>query len=159
MNASDYERITSDIASSVFARAEGTLSLRVQVGASSKWLGQSGFVHQIDVAIEGVTDVIFVECKHWKNRRIKAEHLLTFIARIADIRPTIQKTIHPVFVTPHKFQSGCHKLAQFYGIDLEVISSAASFAFEYKGIRAVGIQPQPAALSIQGHAPTVVVQS
>jgi hypothetical protein len=89
----------------------------------------------------------------------KAEHLLTFIARIADIRPVVQKKIHPVVVTPHKFQSGCHKLGVFYDVDLEIISSAGNFAFEYKGIRFVGIQPQAGASHIQGYAPTVVVSS
>jgi hypothetical protein len=159
MNASDYERVTGEIANSVFARPEGSPCLNVKIGNKSKWQGQSGFVHQIDVAIEGDTDIIMIECKHWKNRCIKAEHLLTFIARIADIRPVVQKKIHPVVVTPHKFQSGCHKLGRFYDVDLEIISSAGNFAFEYKGIRFVGIQPQAGASHIQGYAPTVLVSS
>jgi Restriction endonuclease len=154
MNASEYERITSDIANSVFARAEGMYSLAVQIGSKSKWPGQSGFVHQIDVAIEGSTDIIMVECKHWKNH-IKAEHLLTFIARIVDIRSVLQKKIHPMMVTSERFQSGCKKLAEFYGIDLEIISSPGNFAFEYKGVRFVGIEPKPVNLQIQTHPANV----
>jgi|SRR5882724_528324 len=155
MNATDYEIVTGEIANSVFARAEGFPSENVKVGSKSKWLGQSGFTHQIDVAIEGDSDIIMVKCKHWKNRCIKAEHLLTFIARINDLRPVTKKTIHPVIVTPYRFQSGCNMLAAFYKIDLDRIASAGNFAFAYKGIMRVGISPTTGALEIQGHAPIV----
>ena len=131
MNASEYEKVTSEIAQSVFKRAEGFPSQNVLLGNASKWKGQSGFVHQIDVVIQGNNDLIMVECKCWKNKVVKAEHLLTFIARVNDIQPLLEKTIHPVMVTSHRFQNGCHKLAKCYGVDLEIISSPAEFAFQY----------------------------
>jgi hypothetical protein len=49
------------------------------------------------------------------------------------IRPTLQQTLHPVFVARTGFQSGCHTLALFYALDLEVIASAGNFAFSLQG--------------------------
>jgi hypothetical protein len=146
MHATAYERVTSEIANLLFPRAEGFPRQNVLVDNKSKWKGQSGFVHQIDVAIRGENDIIMVECKHWKYRNIKAENGLTFIARIADIRPTVKQTLHPVFVACSGFQSGCHKLAKFYSLDLEVIASPGNFAFSYKGMTAVGISPESGSL-------------
>lgn len=155
MDPSSYERVTAEIARSVFVRAEGLQATKVLFGRSNKWEGGSGFSHQIDVAIHNSTDVVLVECKHWASRAVRVEHLLTFIARVHDIRMIEKRTIHPVMVASTSFQSGCHVLAAHYGIDLEVIASPGSFAFQYKGLRSVGIEPQPGAMSIQGYAPTV----
>ena len=154
MNASEYEIVTSKSANSVFASKQGFASENVLVGNQSKWKGQSAFVHQIDVAIRSDSDIIMVECKHWKDKVIKAEHVLTFIARINDIRPTLKQTLHPVIVTCNRFQSGCYTLAKFYGIDLEIILSPERFAFSYKGMRFVGIGT--GMLQMEGNPPTVV---
>lgn len=155
MKSSEYERVVAEIANSVFARAEGFPCENVLSGTSKKWKGVSGFTHQIDVAIRGNGDIIMVECKHWGNRVVKVEHLLTFIARIADIRPTVAQQLHPVMVTSNRFQRGCYTLAQHYGVDLEIVKSAGSFAFSYKGMCAVGISPESGAVSLQGYPPTV----
>ena len=155
MKPSEYERVTGDSANSVFARAEGFPCEDVLVGAKSKWKGISGFTHQIDVAIQGDGDIIMVECKHWSHKAVKVEHLLTFIARITDIRQTVERKLHPVMVISSRFQSGCHTLAKFYGVDLEIIKSALSFAFSYKGMSAVGISPESGTLTMQGYAPIV----
>ena len=156
MDASEYERVTSEIANSVFAWAEGFPSENVRFGRRSKWKGQSEFVHQIDVAIQGQNDIIMVECKHLRDKSIHAEHILTFIARINDIRSTLRETIHPVFVACNGFQSGCRKLATFYKLDLTVVSSPGNFAFSYKGMKAVGRSPAPARLQLHGLAPTAI---
>src|SRR5437773_1957937 len=121
MNFSGYEEVTSKIAASVFERVSGFPAGRVLFGKKNKWSGQSGYPHQIDVAICGSQDIIMVECKHYnKKNRVKVEHLLTFSGRINDIRPIHSETIHPVIVTLHGFQSGCQELADYYKIDLAI---------------------------------------
>jgi hypothetical protein len=155
VNAQEYEEATGHIADSVMRRVE-ELSLRtIQVGRQSKHVGASGFPHQIDVFIESESDVLLVECKHWRTRRVKVEHLLTFIGRVVDLRSSCAKTVHAVFVTSSAFQSGCITIERHFDVDLAVIASLDSFAFEYKGLRVLGV---PAgSVELGGHAPAALV--
>jgi hypothetical protein len=149
MKWDEYEQVTGDLAKAVFAHAEGNAHLKITTGSMSKQEGISGFPHQIDVVIQGKNDLIMVECKSWKDK-VKAEHLLTFIARILDIKARQKDyTIHPVMVTSSEFQSGCHVLADYYGVDLETISSPEEFAFKYKGLRFVGIKPTASVVTLE----------
>jgi hypothetical protein len=154
MTPQEYEQIVSEIAQSIFERVEGTAPHQVKYGKKNRWVGASGYRHQIDVSVQSHQDLILVECKYW-NKNVPAHAILTFFARVYDIRPTFNGQVHPVIVTKVGFQAGAEPLAAYYNINLQVIPSASAFGFMYKNLLLV--QPAPATAGASTGNPTVVI--
>jgi hypothetical protein len=106
------------------------------------------------VSVQSHQDLILVECKYW-NKNVPAHAILTFFARVYDIRPTFNGQVHPVIVTKVGFQAGAEPLAAYYNINLQVIPSASAFGFMYKNLLLV--QPAPATAGASTGNPTVVI--
>lgn len=154
MTSKEYEQVVSRIAQSIFERVEGLIPKQVKHGKYNRWIGESGFRHQIDVSVQGHQDLILVECKYWKSK-VPVEAVLTFFARVFDIKPTFDGNVHPVIVTKKGFQRGAKLLAKYYNIDLQIIPSASVFGFAYKNLLLV--QPTPATARGSTHGPTIVI--
>lgn len=131
-NPTRYEEISSQVASAFYESVEGILPEQVKFGRNNKWLGKSGFVHQIDVSVVGNRDIILIECKCW-NKKVKASEILAFNSRIIDIGAALEdKVIHPIMITNLGFQSGVPKLANYFNIRLGSVTSVNQFGFSYK---------------------------
>ena len=154
MNPKNYERLINQIAASIYKAVEGITPEQVLYGQRSKWIGQSGYEHQIDVIVRGLNDAILVECKYWE-KRVPPGGVLTFIARLSDIRPTFSGTIHGVVVTKRGLTSGAYLLAEYYRIDSQVIPSPEAFGFSYKTLRL--LSPAGGRIGIEGQAPEINV--
>lgn len=154
MKPEDYEQLTSRIAESIYTAVEGITPEQVLHGRRSKWVGQSGYEHQIDVIVRGPNDAILVECKYWEDP-VAPEGVLTFIARLLDIRPTFAGTIHGVVVTKSGLTCGAELLARYYNIDTQVIPGPEAFGFSYKKLRL--ISPATGRIGIEGQVPKVNV--
>ena len=140
MRTAEYERLVAKIAASIYSNVEGVVPNQVAYGLSNKWKGQSGYSHQIDVSVRGSADVILIECKQWA-KKISAEAVLAFIARVHDIRPICAEAVHPIMASLLGFQRGAKTLAEYYDIDLRRVKSADSFAIGYKKLQVVGVGP------------------
>jgi len=131
MTPSEYERLLGDLASALYEMGERAAPIEVNVGATNRWRGESGFTHQIDVSVRGPSDVLLIECKYW-NRNVPVEVVLAFNGRVVDLRPTIPQRVHPIIVTRRGFQSGAETYANHHGIELSVVTSPAEFALRYR---------------------------
>jgi len=92
--------------------------------------GASGFDHQIDVSVLTPTNLAIVECKHWSDP-IDAEPVLAFAARLSDIRaanPGLK--IHASLVSTKDATRGATKLAEYFGVSLDVVLNECEFAVE-----------------------------
>lgn len=154
MTPQEYEQTISEIAQSIFERVEGLTPKQVKYGNENRWLGASGYQHQIDVSVQSVHDLVLVECKYW-DRNVPVEAVLTFFGRVHDIRPMFAGQVHPVIATKVGFQPGAELLAGYYNIDLQVIPSANIFGFMYK--RLLLIQSAPATARANTGDPIVVI--
>src|SRR5262249_200782 len=105
----------------------------VKYGSRNKWRGESGYMHQIDVSVDGKTDVLLVECKYWA-RPVQVEDFLVFVARCVAVKPTLDgRELRGYFVTRTRFSSGgIDKLKRHYCIETAVVSSAEEFVVRYK---------------------------
>ena len=139
-----YEEYAQIVVKSVYERVEKSKPIKTSCGGNSKRVGESGFEHQIDVILEGEEDLILGECKCW-NKKIPTNQILTFIARVIDIKPTYSGNIHPVMFTTVGYDPGTKKLAEHFGIDLQYASDGESFSFFYKNN--LVIKPKPASAS------------
>ena len=154
MNPQEYEQAISEIVRSIFERVEGLTPKQVKYGGENRWLGESGFKHQIDVSVQSHHDLLLVECKYW-DRNVPVEAVLAFFGRVYDVRPMFDGQVHPIIATKVGFQPGAELLAKHFNIDLQVIPSASVFGFMYKS--QLLIQPAPATARATGGDPIVVV--
>ncbi|OAI48297.1 hypothetical protein AYO43_03805 [Nitrospira sp. SCGC AG-212-E16] len=152
MTPEEYEQLTSQIAGSIYTAVEGITPEQVLFGRCSKWVGQSGYEHQIDVTVRGPNDAILVECKYWQDP-VPPEGVLTFIARLLDIRPTFAGVIHGVIVTKSGLTSGAGLLARHYETDTQVIPGPEAFGVSYKKLRL--ISPAIGRIGIECQVPKV----
>lgn len=150
MKPEDYEQLISQIAESIYTTVEGISPEQVLYGTKGKWVGQSGYEHQIDVIVQGPNDAILVECKYWEDP-VPPDGVLTFNARLLDIRPTFAGTIHGVVVTKSGLTSGAVLLAGHYKIDTQVIPGPEAFGFSYKKLRQ--ISPGTGGMELEGQVP------
>ena len=153
MKPEDYEQLTSQIADSIYTAVEGISPEQVLYGRRSRWIGQSGYEHQIDVIVRGPNDAILVECKYWEGP-VPPEGVLTFIARLLDIRPTFAGTIHGVVVTRSGLTGGAKLLAGHYNIDNQVIPGPEAFGFSYKKLRQISLGT--GGMGLEGQVPEVI---
>lgn len=141
MNAKDYEKITSEIVQEIYKIVEGE-KVEVGYGQRNKLRGVSGFLHQIDVSLRGVSDLLLVECKCWEDV-VSLEAVLVFVSRVCDIRPTFSGEVYAYMITTKGFsKGGIDKIAKQYKINLCVASSPHDFAITYKKHRLCSVSEQ-----------------
>lgn len=158
MDHYDYERVTSEIMRPIYERVHGRVpEPTLRHGDANEWVGASGFPHQIDASIEGPHRILLIECKHWE-KPIGVEHVLTFVARIHDIRKANpSKDIHAHLVTKTGFTQPLRQFAEHYSITCDVIPDAGNFAVQYEGLIDWIVRPDSGALAFEGQAPTLKI--
>lgn len=126
--AQAYESLVHNLIDELTSGAASFSGAQVAGGVTNKVAGASGFDHQIDVSVLTPTDLAIVECKHWSDP-IDAEPVLAFAARLSDIRaanPGLK--IHASLVSTKYATRGATKLAEYFGVSLDVVLNECEFA-------------------------------
>lgn len=127
MKPAEYEQLVADIANGIFTTAPELQGLVLGLGRSNQLLGASGYRHQIDVSLQEEKRVFLIECKHW-NDRVGVAEVLVLAGRASDIQTqTPNCTVTAVLVSVKGASRGAQKLAQHFGIALEIAKSASEF--------------------------------
>jgi hypothetical protein len=155
MKPEEYERLVASLAKSVADRIEKLPEAAIGCGKQNRWIGASGFRHQIDVSIMGQERVLLVECKYWK-RRVPVEAVLALQGRLDDIRPTLATQLDGAIVSRVGFQSGAQQMGGHFGIHCDVVKSTQEFGFKYHGH--LVIQPRSASASLSTSIGAVVIE-
>jgi hypothetical protein len=135
----EYEKVVAALGKALFELAWATVRPKIAWGSSNKWVGASGFKHQIDVSFESPQDIVLVECKKWAST-VDVPAFLTFFARVLDIKPKHEdKTVHGKIVTNREFDPGVKQLAAYYKIHLDLVRNASEFALHFKDFGVVGV--------------------
>jgi len=156
LTSEEYERITSQIVSSIYQRVEGIDPEQVRYGRNNKYMGISGYKHQIDVSLQGAENLLLVECKCWRST-VGVDIVLVFLGRVHDISQNFNGKIHSVIVTTKGFQSGAQKVAEYYKITLAEVRSADEFVIRYKNLISVALGKN--VLSMRGSLRKTVYRS
>lgn len=139
MKWSEYECLLKKLTKSIYSKVENQSQPIVNSGYSNKWPGVSGYQHQIDVSIEGPSDIVIVECKCWE-KAVDLKSFLVFVARIVDLRARESRKIHAIFATTKRFpRGGIQKLAEHFEITPAIVKSEEDFILKYKHLWEVGI--------------------
>jgi len=124
----EYEELVLRILQECYER-RGRRILDAKQGKSNIWVGQSGCEHQIDVSLELDNEIVLAECKSL-NKAVDLPLVLTFLARIMDIKPAISgKFVHGVIFSSIGFQGGSEgnigRLERYYHdyIALQIVYS------------------------------------
>jgi hypothetical protein len=136
MSSTEYEEVTRDVAKSIVEQVEGA-SLP-ESGKENHKTGRSGHQHQIDVSFSNKQTLVLVECKCWGNR-VPVGRVLEFAARLIDIQIAEPRPVNGVMVTTVGFQQGAKTVADFFNIELWLLTNATEFAATYKDLIGVGI--------------------
>ncbi len=142
MKAHRYEQLVARVAGAVIDHVEGAGSAKIAFGRSSTVAGASGYRHQVDVVAETPEALLLLECKCWR-RRVGVPALLTFAARVADIRQArTGQRVTAGLATKVGFQKGAQTLAQHYEISTDLVRGADDFVIRYKDSLNLGIKGQ-----------------
>jgi len=132
MKSDEYENLVKQLFGSLVEAVEGLPADSIQCGRPSRETGASGYRHQIDVSVRTATELHLIECKYWK-RRVTPEALLSFAARLHDIREANPGcAVKGAVATTKSHSEGVGMLAQYFDVTLQRIASAHEFAFIYK---------------------------
>ena len=132
MNSAAYEELVASIAKHVFEAVDELDETDIGYGSKNRISGASGYHHQIDVSVPGISDLYLIECKCWA-KPIPVEAVLAFFGRIQDINSSEHRVVHGTVATTVGFQPGAEKVAKHFGIHLVKIKSEFSFALYFKG--------------------------
>ncbi len=137
-NSREYEKIVADIGKELFERVEKN-KFEIRYGNTNKWIGISGFAHQIDVSVKANSFILLVECKNWSTG-VDVPSFLTFLARVIDIRSKhSDKDIYGKIVTTVDYDSGVQVLASYYNIDLDKVKNKREFSFKFQKYGIAGV--------------------
>lgn len=132
MKSDEYENLVKDLFGSLVETVEGLPADSIRAGRLNRETGASGYQHQIDVSVRTASELHLIECKYWK-RRVTPEALLSFAARVNDIRQANPGCVVKGAVATTKGHSqGVGTLTQYFDVILQRVASAHEFAFLYK---------------------------
>lgn len=136
----EYEHLVLK-ALQTYCKCQGKTVLATGRGKSNIWVGQSGCEHQIDVSVELEDEVVLAECKCQK-REVGLSPVLTFLARIMDIKPTKpEKNVHGIVFSNLGFQGGqggnIWRLVEYY----ECIETQVLYSYGWDNRAAPSIEP------------------
>jgi hypothetical protein len=138
-DAQQYERLVGRLVNEIRKRVPTLVGSTLQVGSKCHIDGASGFSHQIDVGVQAPKHIVLVECKHW-NKRIRVREVLVLVARQADIyaaNPTSR--VEALFATKIGASTGARRLAEYFAVDVGVVSSELEFALRIASHVSVGV--------------------
>lgn len=127
MSPEEYETIVSEIVADICRGAPELSGMTLGFGLKNKLQGASCYKHQIDVSLEGFPDTYLIECKRW-DKKIGVQEIMVLAARGTDIAQLRQNVkIHCSLATKIGATRGAVTLAQYFGIELEIVRSAQEF--------------------------------
>ena len=126
----DYEKLVAEIVSGITNSAPVMSGYSLGFGAQNKIHGASRQPHQFDVSLTSASELYCIECKRWR-KRIGVEAVLVLIARTADMREARPGCrVHSILVSTAEPTRGAKRLAQHYGVQLEVVESPVVFGMK-----------------------------
>lgn len=127
MHSHEYEKLVSSIVRDICNRTKDLQSLDIGSGRKNKISGASGYRHQIDISMQDSNRLFIVECKCWR-RPIGVQEVLVLATRCIDISENVkEKTIHKIIVSNKPATAGANKLAEHFGVQLEIANSVSEF--------------------------------
>lgn len=141
-NGKEYEIVVAALGEKLFNLIKPKNDFIVKSGNSNKWIGISGYSHQIDVSIESPKLILLIECKNW-GCSVDAPSFLTFLARVIDIRSKHKsKEVYGEVVTTKGYQAGAKLLASYYKINLDKVKNYQEYLLKFKQYGIVGVADQ-----------------
>jgi hypothetical protein len=138
----EYERIVAELGQALFETAEDSGKYLVTFGSSNKWIGVSGYHHQIDVSAQSNETILLIECKNWGSN-VGVPSFLTFLARVIDIRPSFRdKKVIGKIVTTIDYDPGVKILASYYEIELDKVKNKNEFLLRFQQYGIAGVADQ-----------------
>jgi len=126
MKPEEYESLVASIATQLSRRADQSPPLEVLYGRTNLWQGDSSFQHQIDVSVTIGDRAYLFECKCWSSQ-VGTDAVLTFAARLCDIRGAYKGMVKGSLVTTVGWDPGVETLARYFEIGLDRVASATEF--------------------------------
>jgi hypothetical protein len=141
-DGNEYERIVAVLGKALFETAENSGNFLVKYGGSNKWIGVSGYNHQIDVSAQSNETILLIECKNWGSN-VGVPSFLTFLARVIDIRSNFpDKKVIGKIVTTIGFDRGVKMLASYYEIELDKVKNENEFLLRFQQYGIGGVADQ-----------------
>ncbi len=142
MSPEEYETIVSEIVAGICRGAPELSDLKLGFGRRNKLQGASSYKHQIDVSLTGVPNIYLIECKRWDDK-IGVEEIMVLAARGTDIAQSRKSVkVHCILATKVGATRGAVTLAQYFGIELEIVRSAQEFGMRIGKRVSVGMVDQ-----------------
>jgi len=114
VSPSEYEVLISSIAQEFTNNPLELKDWTKGFGMKNLVKGFSTYEHQIDVSLECDTDIILIECKHWKTP-INVSDYLVLLGRVEDIaKANSNKRVRGALVTTNGWRSGVITLSSAY---------------------------------------------
>lgn len=124
---SEYEQLVAEIAAGICAGAPKLKGLVPGFGSKNRLVGASGYKHQIDVSLQAGKKIFLIECKRWE-KKIGVPEVLILAARVGDIHDAQPgASIQGILASKVGASKNAKTLADYWGIQLEVIRSANEF--------------------------------
>ena len=127
MTPDEYEQLVAQLATRLTNSTRLIKKGKIGFGDENTWEGASGFPHQIDVSLANETEVLLIECKHWK-RNIPPEAFLTLFGRVIDIskhEATANRTVRGALVTRVGAQCGVWVLTTYYSEQMSLFRASS----------------------------------
>jgi hypothetical protein len=139
MTPADYETLVADLIRELRSVHPDLASADVRSGSRKRVRGESGYSHQIDVSLLTEKTMVIIECKYY-DRKIGLEAVLVLVGRLADIRPTVQShEIIASLVTTHPPSRNAQKVADYFGIHLQRVSTPSEYAIGLRDRMNIGV--------------------
>ncbi|MGB6068460.1 MAG: hypothetical protein WBG50_26935 [Desulfomonilaceae bacterium] len=127
MTPNEYESVVAKIAEGIRTSATDLGDLVIGLGRNNRIVGASAYRHQIDVSLSGNNRIFIIECKMW-GRRAGVQEILVLASRSQDIRDQHPGTsVTAILVSTQGASRGASKIAQHFGIAIEITKSPANF--------------------------------
>lgn len=138
LSGPEYEKLLRELVVT-FTKTRGMERYVIGAGPRNRIAGASAYRHQIDLSLESEERLFLLELKHFLSPVGVAE-LLVLAARLRDIAAASpSKHVHASLVSKRKPTRNVPPLAEFFGIQIEVVESLQAYALTFANLHFFGI--------------------
>lgn len=139
MNPDDYEKTVAEIATGIHASVASLHAFKLDSGRVNRLEGASTFRHQIDVSLIGPSEIYLLECKRWE-KKIGVDEVMILVARANDILQSREGiNVIPILISKKGATRGAAKLARYFGVEIEIVTSALEYGLKLGKHAVVGL--------------------
>lgn len=127
---SDYEHAVSSLISGLGARANLS-KFGLGSGRPNRIMGASGYEHQIDVSLQGSTDLFLFEAKCLK-RVVGVQEILVLKSRLDDISAAFPShQVHATIISMKHISKGAKILAEHFKINADCVRDIRNYGISF----------------------------